>query len=249
MAVAPLWLLVTLLALLGLAMLAYAMGALDLLGSVASFFLGLLIALLGGLDWLLLMVAFTGLGVAATRLGYAAKQARRVAEGDGGQRGVPNVMGNGAAAGLAVLASQIPLVPHLAVQLAYATAVAAAAADTLASEVGGLASRVRSVLPPFRALPAGSNGGVSLPGHASALVGAAAIAALSIPFVGIPWEWAWVPLVGGFLGCQLDSVLGATLERDAGKAGPLTKQDVNFLAGAVPAFLILGVGLAVGLVR
>ncbi|HEX2066392.1 MAG TPA: DUF92 domain-containing protein, partial [Candidatus Thermoplasmatota archaeon] len=214
------WLLVTLLALLGLALLGYAVGALDLLGSVASFFLGLLVALVGGLPWLFLLVAFTGLGVAATRLGYAAKKARRVAEGDDGERGVANVMGNGAAAGLAVLANLVPAVPHLAVQLAFATAVAAATADTLASEVGGLARRVRSILPPFHPLPAGSNGGVSLAGHASALVGAAAIAALSVPLTGVPAHWAWVPLVGGFLGCQLDSLLGATLERDAGRPGP-----------------------------
>src|SRR5437868_1002040 len=145
---APLWLLVTLLALLGLSTLAYALGALDLLGSVASFFLGLLVALLGGLDWLFLMVAFTGLGVVATRLGYATKKQRRLAEGEAGERGVANVMGNGAAAAMAVLANQVPPVPHLAVQLAFATAVAAVTADTLASEVGSLANRVRSILPP-----------------------------------------------------------------------------------------------------
>ena len=236
----PLWLLVTLLALLGLSMLGYALGALDLLGSVASFFLGLLIALLGGLDWLFLMVAFTGLGVVATRLGYAKKKQRRLAEGEAGERGVPNVMGNGAAAGLAVLCGQISLVPHLAVQLAYATAVAAVTADTLASEIGSLADKVRSIVPPFQALPVGSNGGVSLRGHLSALLGAGIIATLAVPLVHLPLRWAWVPLVAGFLGCQLDSLLGATLERDSGKEGPFTKQDVNFLASAVPAILVLG---------
>jgi uncharacterized protein (TIGR00297 family) len=231
-----------LLALLGLSMLGYALGALDLLGSVASFFLGLLIALLGGLDWLFLMVAFTGLGVLATRFGYARKKERRVAEGEAGERGVPNVMGNGAAAGLAVLAGQIAVVPHLAVQLAYATAVAAVTADTLASEVGSLAGRVRSILPPFRSMQPGSNGGVSLRGHLSALAGAALIAGLAVLLVGVPARWAWVPLVGGFLGCQLDSLLGATLERDGEHAGPLTKQDVNFLASAVPALAVLLLG-------
>ncbi|HUR61535.1 MAG TPA: DUF92 domain-containing protein [Candidatus Thermoplasmatota archaeon] len=247
---APLWLLVILLSLLGLSMLGYALGALDLLGSVASFFLGLLIALVGGLPWLFLMVAFTGLGVLATRFGYARKKSLRVAEGEAGERGVPNVMGNGAAAGLCVLAILLePNVPHLAVQLGYASAVAAVTADTLASEVGSLARRVRSIVPPFAALPPGSNGGVSLQGHASALAGAAAISALSVPLVGIPWTWAWVPLLAGFLGCQLDSLLGATLERDTGKPGPFSKQDVNFLASAVPALVVMVLGTVLGLVR
>lgn len=239
----PLWLLVTLLALVGLSILAYAIGALDLLGCAASFFLGLLIALLGGLPWLFLMVAFTGLGVIATRIGYATKKERRLAEGEAGERGVRNVMGNGAAAGLAVLAVQFePTVPHLAVQLAYATAVAAVTADTLASEIGSLSNRVRSILPPFPIVHVGRNGAVSWGGQASALAGAAAIAWLSIAFVGVPVGWAWVPVAGGFLGCQLDSLLGATLEGDPESKGPLGKQDVNFLASAIPALLILIVG-------
>jgi len=62
----------------------------------------------------------------------------------------------------------------------------------------------------------------------------------------LPLRWAWVPLVGGFLGCQLDSLLGATLERGAGRAGPLSKQDVNFLASAVPAFVVLLAGTLLG---
>jgi uncharacterized membrane protein len=61
----------------------------------------------------------------------------------------------------------------------------------------------------------------------------------------LSWALAWVPAMGGFLGCQLDSVLGATLERDATRAGPLSKQDVNFLAGAVPAGLVLAVAALV----
>ncbi|HLF16152.1 MAG TPA: hypothetical protein VI796_01820, partial [Candidatus Thermoplasmatota archaeon] len=64
----PLWLAVTLLALAGLSLFAYTVRALDAVGAAASFLLGLLVALLGGLGWLMLMVLFTALGVAATRL-------------------------------------------------------------------------------------------------------------------------------------------------------------------------------------
>jgi uncharacterized protein (TIGR00297 family) len=229
------WLLVTVLALLGLSVLAFALGALDLLGSVASFFLGLLIATLGELTWIFLMVAFTGMSFVATRVGYARKRARAAAEPEEGKRGVRNVMGNGAAAGLVVLVGQMPGVPPVAVHLAFAAAVAAVTADTLASELGALASRARMILPPFAPAQVGRDGAVSLAGHLAAAGGALAIALLAVPFVGVPIHLAWIPAVAGFLGCQLDSLLGATLEGP----GQLTKQDVNFLASAAPAAAVM----------
>lgn len=241
----PAWLPAIVALLFGLAALAYAIRALDLLGAAASFLLGLVIALLGEPSWIALMVLFTGLAVVATRVGAATKRERRVAEPAGGERGLSNVMGNGAAAGIMALATQVPGIPAAAVATAYATAVAAVAADTLASEIGVLAKRARSILPPFRFVAIGSDGGVSLLGQAAALLGAGAVAALAVFAVGVPVHLAWVPAVAGFLGCQLDSVLGATLEGDAARGRPLGKQDVNFLASLLPAVAVLvGVSLS-----
>ncbi|MEK6976715.1 MAG: DUF92 domain-containing protein [Candidatus Thermoplasmatota archaeon] len=241
-----LWLLVILLSLAGLSILSYAVRALDLLGAVASFFLGLEVALLGGVRWLGLMTLFPVLGVLATRIGHRAKTQLRVAEAAGGERGVGNVLGNGLAAGLVALSLLLePLVPARAAALAFATAIAAVTADTLASEVGVLARKARNILPPFAPAPAGANGAVSVLGQAAAAFGACAIAAASVPLLGIGWGLAWVPALVGFIGCQVDSLLGATLEGDAVRSGPLTKQDVNFLAGAIPAFVVLVVGTLV----
>jgi uncharacterized protein (TIGR00297 family) len=242
-----LWTAVIALGLLGLSILAYAVRALDLLGAVASFFLGLEVALLGGIGWVGLMTLFPVLGVLATRIGYRTKQERRVAEAAGGERGVGNVLGNGLAPALVALALLLPaeLVPRTAAALAFATALAAVTADTLASELGVLARRARGILPPFAPAKAGQNGAVSLQGQLAALVGSCVMASAAVLLLDLSWALAWVPALGGFLGCQLDSVLGATLERDATRAGPLSKQDVNFLAGAVPAGLVLAVAALV----
>lgn len=239
-AVGGLWLVVITLALTGLSVLAYALRALDLLGAVASFFLGLEVALLGGIPWLALMTLFPVLGVLTTRIGYRRKAERRVAEAAGGERGVANVLGNGLGPALAALALLLaPFVPVQAAALAFATALAAVTADTVASEIGVLSGRARRILPPFRPMPVGVNGAVSLPGQLAALTGSVAIAGAAVVLLDVPWDLAWVPAVAGFLGCQLDSVLGATLERDADRPGPLSKQDVNFIASAVPAFAVL----------
>jgi uncharacterized protein (TIGR00297 family) len=236
-----LWLVVILLGLTGLSVLAYALRALDLLGAVASFFLGLEVALLGDLPWLAVMTLFPVLGVVATRIGYRRKKERRVAEEQDGERGVGNVLGNGLAPALAALALLAPdrVVPEAAAALAFATAVAAVTADTLASELGVLARRARWILPPFGLVAAGTNGAVSLGGQAAALVASGLIAAGAALLLDLPPAWAWVPAVAGFFGCQLDSVLGATLEREPGRPGPLSKQGVNFLASVVPAAVVL----------
>ncbi|HET6399425.1 MAG TPA: DUF92 domain-containing protein [Candidatus Thermoplasmatota archaeon] len=236
----PLWLAVVLLALGGLAIVAYALRALDLKGSVVSFLFGLVVTLVGGFGWLSLMFLFTLLGIVGTRIGYERKRARRVAEDREGERGAPNVVANGLAATLSCVALLAePAVPPIAAQLAFATAVAAVSADTVASELGSLAGGARRILPPFPRTAIGENGSVSLPGTLAAAGAAATIAAASIPLVGIPGHLVWVPFVGGFVGCQLDSLLGATLERDGVKPGPLTKQDVNFLASAIPALAVI----------
>lgn len=236
-----LWLLVILLSLAGLSILSYALRALDLLGAVASFFLGLEVALLGGVRWLALMTLFPVLGVLATRVGRRAKKARALEEEREGERGVGNVLGNGLAGALVALALLLDPVPHKAAAVAFATSVAAVTADTLASEIGVLAARARSVLPPFGAAPVGDNGAVSLLGQGAAAGGALLIAAAAMPLLRLGWGAAAVVAAMGFLGCQLDSVLGATLEGNRGP-GRLSKQDVNFLAGAVPSFLVLVAG-------
>src|SRR5688572_31852006 len=131
-----------LLGLTGLSVLAYAVRALDLLGALASFFLGLEVALLGGIAWLVVMTLFPVLGVLTTRVGYRRKAERRVAEAAGGERSVGNVLGNGLGPGLAALALLLePLVPERAAALAFASALAAVTADTVASEIGVLSGR------------------------------------------------------------------------------------------------------------
>jgi len=235
----PLWLAVIVLGLAGLALVAYALRALDVAGAVGSFVLGFVVAGLGGLGWLLLMVTFTGVGFVVTRTGRLRKEERRIAEDNDGERGLRNVLANGAAAALAAFAGQIQGVSRTVAALAFASAVAAVTADTAASELGSLAARARRVLPPFPAVAPGENGGVSWPGQAAAAAGALLIGMLSVPLLGLGWGHAWIPAVAGFVGCQLDSVLGASLERDAVRDGPLSKQDVNFIASAVPALVVL----------
>lgn len=233
----PWWLAVILLALFGMSLLAWTIRALDGPGAIGAFSLGLVVAGVGGLDWLFVMVGFTAIGVAATKLGHQAKRARGVAQSRDGERGLPNVIANGAAAGLAALAS---LVWPEAGLLAFVAALAVVTADTMASEIGSLAPSARSIVPPFRRLQVGQNGGVSWLGQAAAVLGASAIAGLAVAFIGISWSLAWIPAVAGFAGCQMDSVLGATVER-SGSGGWLSNEHVNLISSLVPMLVVLAI--------
>lgn len=234
----PLWAVVMALALIGCCLLAYSLRILDGRGSLAAFVLGAAILGSGGLRWFLLMVVFTGIAFVATRFGRRRKEAQGTAEARDGERGAPNVLANGGAPALAAAAFWF-MDPNAAT-IAYVVAVAAIMSDTLASEIGGMSQRARRILPPFHSQAPGTNGAVSWIGQLAAFLGPVAIAAAAVPLLEISWTAAAVAVVAGFMGSQLDSILGATLERDASQPDrPFGKGDVNFIASFVPMVLVL----------
>src|SRR5436309_1416441 len=110
---------------------------LDTAGAVSTVIIGTAITVGLGLAGLLVMAAFFVLGSAATRLGYARKAALGIAQEEGGARGWRSAWANGGVpALLALLAATAPPELGAVYTLAYAAAVATAAADTCASDVG-----------------------------------------------------------------------------------------------------------------
>lgn len=228
----------------------YRKDMLNATGAFTAFAMGALIVLFTSLWWLLLLFALLGLGSAATRWKFKEKQSRKVSEKQGGRRSTRNVIANGAAP--AILAVAAPLIadtwgPNVAA-VAYVSAIAVAAADTFASEFGSLARKVY-LITTWREVPAGVDGGVSLPGQVAALAGGLAISLLGVLFLGVLTTDhlrmslnAWtilLPVAMGFFGCQVDSVLGATLEG----GGLFTKEETNLLS--ITAGGILGLVLAI----
>ncbi|NDF33656.1 MAG: DUF92 domain-containing protein, partial [Euryarchaeota archaeon] len=151
-------------------------------------------------------------------------------EDNKGARGWRNVMANGGVASLVAIANFTLDQPEWA-YLAACASISVAASDTLASEIGSLDPRTRSIIN-LEAVPAGTNGGMSVTGTFAALVGAALIAFLSVSLssitdVEIPLLTIFVLItLIGWLGCQVDSILGALFENK----GLIGKHSVNFLA-------------------
>ncbi|HXY12857.1 MAG TPA: DUF92 domain-containing protein [Thermoplasmata archaeon] len=221
-------------------------------GVVAAVF-GIVIVLLVGFPYLALLVLFVAASSLATRYRIQEKKQKHVQEGRAGERGVSNVVAHiliptaiAVAGGLPSEALRSP-----STSLLFASALAFGASDTLASEFGVLAGRAKSILSREPVAP-GTNGGVSRTGQVFALVGSVTTAVVGLGlFMAFgtstiaPVAFVAVVTVVGFLGCQVDSVLGELFEN----RGLLSKGSTNFLGMlsavgmSLLALQVLGVAL------
>lgn len=200
-------------------------------GAVAATLVGGGVLLGGGLCLWLLLGAFFISSSLLGRVGRDSKARLVVQPAKGNRRDHVQVLANGGLALLLAIGYGLYATPALL--LAYATALAAATADTWASEIGVLSRRAPVSILTWRPLEPGSSGGVSRLGFAVSAGGALFIALGFTLGAGLAFPWPLVTLlgmaslitVGGFLGSVIDSLLGATLQaRYREPNGRLTEQ-------------------------
>ncbi len=197
-----------------IAVAAFRARSIDLAGAVSAVAIGTAITAGLGLPGLALMVAFFVLGSATTKLGYRLKAARGIAQEKGGARGWRHAWANGGVpALLAVLAGMAPPGLRDLLALAYASAVATAAADTCSSEVGKAYGRRPVLVTSLRPVPPGTEGAISLEGTLGGFLGALAVGAAGVATGLFGWPAALVVAVAGLLGSLAESLLGTVAER------------------------------------
>jgi len=209
---------------------------LDRLGVYAAAALGLVVGGLGHWTWLVILLGFLGTSHKATKWRFDEKAAKGLSESSDGHRSWGNVVANGGLPGLVAIISW-SLGDHENGLWIFAASVAVAASDTFASEIGCLDERVRMITT-MKKCEAGLNGGFSPNGQIAAFVGSSIIAVLAF-ISDQDIELAALVAIIGWLGCQVDSVLGALLEN----RGLMTKGTVNAAAitsGIIAMWLYLG---------
>ena len=238
-------LLVTSVLILGLITASLRANILDKQGIIAAAILGFFVGCLGHWTWLLLLLCFLLSSHIATKWRFEEKTERGLNESSDGHRGWINVAANGGMPALVALLTFL-LEDWESGLWMFAAAVAVATSDTWASEIGCLDDRVRMITT-LKSCEAGVNGGFSPNGQLAAasgglLIGVSALAASLVMFSAtINDQFMLAAIVAGlgFLGCQIDSVLGAVLEN----RGFLTKGSVNALsiiAGVALMWLYMG---------
>ncbi|TGC08765.1 DUF92 domain-containing protein [Methanolobus halotolerans] len=200
----------------------------DLSALFSAALLGVLIIVFSEVFWFILLLTFFILGGVFTKYKYKYKKSIGLAQSEGGVRSYENVFSNSTAA--LVLAICYGIYPQYAelIIFAYLGTVATATGDTLASEIGTTAHTQPIMITTLKPANAGVDGAVTILGEFAAILGSMIIGILPVVF-GMVEGATMVILIttaGGFLGTNVDSLLGATLQ----KKGMLSNSGVNFVA-------------------
>jgi uncharacterized protein (TIGR00297 family) len=190
----------------GLALAGHVIGWLTAAGAVAANAVGAVIFAGAGLPGAALLALFF---VSGSSLTYTAGLQRRPhgvrpATGRTGRQ----VLANGS---WAALGAALAWAGHAAGWPVLVGALAAAQADTWATEIGLRAGVAPRLIASGRPVPPGTSGAVTWLGTLGGVLGAAVMAGLAVA-VGIPWGAALAGGGGGVLGMLGDSVLGSTVQ-------------------------------------
>lgn len=243
-------LIVTTVLLIGLVLTSRQAKMLDNPGILAATALGFVVGGLGHWTWLLILLGFLLASHKATKWRFDEKKTRGMSESEDGHRSYGNVIANGGLPGIVAVLAFITEDWYNGIWM-FGAAVAVASSDTFASEIGCLDDNVRMITT-MKPCEPGINGGFSPSGQKAAFIGSAMIAVLTF----IAWivtnadvdsmtigvqKTVFVAIIG-WLGCQMDSVLGAVFEN----RGYLTKGGVNGISitcGMLAMWMILSSGI------
>jgi uncharacterized protein (TIGR00297 family) len=218
----------------GAAAVAYWRRTLTVDGALAAGVIGCVVLRRGGLPAAAALLTFFGSSSALSRAGAGRKRAAPLAQAKGSRRDAWQVLANG---GWATLS--IALGPRRGGG-GFVGALAAAGADTWATELGLLAKSPPRLITTWQPVAAGTSGGITPEGLAASIGGALS--------VGLAWCWLdderrGLPtaLVAGVLGSLVDSWLGATLQAlyRCGRCNVLTEDAIHPRCGQ-PAVLLRG---------
>lgn len=196
---------------------AYRFRLLTVSGALAAFLLGTVTFGLGGWSWALVLITFF---ITSSALSLVFKKRKRSAESmysKGGKRDAAQVLANGGIAGLFVILHLI-MPNSLLPWIGFCAALAAANADTWATELGVLNPHKPILILTGKPAEPGTSGAISLVGTLASTAGAALIALLA--WVLRP---AGMVVLNGFVlfglitlcglaGSLVDSILGASVQ-------------------------------------
>jgi len=221
---------------LAFALLAHRLRAVDASGALAGAAISFLLYCSSGPGGFATLAALFLVTVGSTRVGQTRKRRLGVAESKRG-RTAWQVLANLLAAAILSVAASYTSWPELL--LGAVAALAEAAADTASSEVGKALSDRVYLITNFQRVAVGADGGISMVGTLSGVIAGLLVALVAAWCRLIPDPWVPAAAGAATIGMFVDSVLGATWQRQ----GRLGNSGVNLIgtiaaAGVAIAFLL-----------
>lgn len=176
----------------------------------------------------------------STRLGYQRKFALGLAEPREGRNGW-QVLANLAVAALASVG--FSLTGNGVWLMATVAALAEAATDTVASEIGQYRSADARLLTTWERVPTGTDGGITIAGSLAGALAGFLIAAVALGGGVLRQRQFWIPVTAGFIGMIFDSLLGATVQR----RGWISNRTVNLFGTLAAAALAYGLAYSLSI--
>lgn len=217
---------------------AYKAGIADISALLSAALLGVLIIGFGDFFWFILLLMFFILGGVFTKYKYKYKESIGIAQSEGGIRSYENVFSNSTAALCLAIAYGIYPEYSSLIIFAYLGTVATATGDTLASEIGTTSKAKPRIITTLKSTEPGTDGAISVLGEIAALFGSMCIGLLAY-FFGMVDNLLLALMVssaGGFIGTNIDSLIGATIQ----KKRLLSNSGVNFVATFAGAIIAGG---------
>jgi uncharacterized protein (TIGR00297 family) len=186
---------------------AWARGGLTVFAVISAFVIGTLLFIFGGWGLYAALLAFFVLGSVISRVGKEKKREAEQLHARTGKRSCVQVLAN------ALPPLLFCVIGHFLKDETYIIAsfacLAAAAADTAASEIGMLASKPPIGIITFKPVQKGLSGGVSAAGFGAAVVGSLCVAGVAALFAVCSFILIFIC---GVFGSVADSVLGAAVQ-------------------------------------
>lgn len=219
--------LIGLLVAVAIAYLAYRTQALNLSGAIAAAILGTVVFGLGGVGWGFLMLTFFISSSGLSKLFAVRKESLGLNFSKGSRRDAWQVAANGGMAGLMVLIYvflsrySTGTIWTQYLWIGFASSLAAANADTWATELGLLNPSKPVLISTLRKVPKGTSGAVSLVGTTASFLGSALIGGVAVLCLSAGWAPSMslkpvmqflIITISGMLGSLVDSILGATIQ-------------------------------------
>lgn len=196
-------------------------------GAGAAAAVGAVVFARGGAPATAALLAFFASSSALSRVGERRKRSAPLAQAKGARRDAWQVLANGGVATLSLLVGG-----RRHGGGAYVGALAAAGADTWATELGMLARRPPRLITTLQPVERGTSGGVTPEGLRASLAGASVVG-LAWALLGGGWRDVWGALGAGMTGSLVDSLLGATVQAvyRCHACGELTEAPVHARCG------------------
>ncbi len=179
-------------------------------GAIVQWLIGIAVFGIGGWPTSIPILAFF-LGASLLSKFADARRLPAAMEGKGSRRDGIQVLANGGIAAGLVLLGLVVRDPK--VYLAYVGALAAASADTFATEIGTVYGSAPRLITTGKPVTSGTSGAVTMVGLLGGVAGAGVVVAASVAWLGDPWpSRAAAPILGGIAGSIVDSVMGASVQ-------------------------------------